>query len=496
MNKKILDCGSYPVDFSALIEVLDEHYIFYVQGSDGRLTYVSPSLTRVLGYSQEEFLQDYTTDMTDSPINTLAIEYTQRALAGEAQPPYEVECYAKNGEKRIFEVMEAPVWDTYHLRYSIYGISRDITEAKKAAEKMANNDALLREAERIAHIGSWYLDISTGSLVWSDEVYRIFEVKPEDFGPSYKAFLYLVHPEDREMVEACYKASVRMREPYRVKHRLLMSDGRVKYVSERGENHYDAEGRHLGSTGTVQDITESRLLEMENEKKQKMLFQQSKMAQMGEMLGNIAHQWRQPLSNINSIVLDIDTVYACNRLTKEYLSERLDKIEALTAYMSETITGFQNYFDPRKTKEHFSSCEAVDTAIKLFEADLLQKRIEVIFRNRVKYEIYGYKKEFIQVLLVFLSNAKDALCASSSPAPRIEINCHKANGRFSIDVSDNGGGIAEEHLQRIFEPYFSTKEEDGRGIGLYMAKMIVENSMGGELNVHSADGRTVFTISL
>jgi C4-dicarboxylate-specific signal transduction histidine kinase len=319
-------------------------------------------------------------------------------------------------------------------------------------------------------------------------------VDPADFKPSYETFLNLIHPRDREAVEAVYKASIKKKEPYHIKHRLLMDGDRVKYVYERGENHFNAQGEMIGSTGTVQDITESKLLEMENEKKQKMLFQQSKMAQMGEMLGNIAHQWRQPLSHINSVVLDIDMAYEQKKLTKAYLAEKLDKIEELTTYMSDTISGFQNYFDPRKTKERFSSCEAVGTAIKLFETGLAHKSINMVFHDSEKYEIYGHKKEFVQVLLVLFNNAKDAFYESRPPEPTIEIRCRSAEGRLIMKIKDNGGGIEEGNLQRIFEPYFSTKEEDGRGVGLYMAKMIVENRMGGEIDVQSSAGHTVFTI--
>jgi PAS domain S-box-containing protein len=135
------------------------------------------------------------------------------------------------------------------------GTITDVTEARRAQEAARLNAARLNEAQRIAKIGSWELDLVTNALTWSDEVFRIFEIDPERFGASYEAFLAAVHPEDRELVDATYKRSLETREPYAVVHRLLMPDGRVKHVHERGQSFYDERGNAVRSIGTVQDIS-------------------------------------------------------------------------------------------------------------------------------------------------------------------------------------------------------------------------------------------------
>lgn len=134
------------------------------------------------------------------------------------------------------------------------------------AEKRAETERSLKEAQRIAHIGNWHFDPGRDRLTWSDEIYRIFEVTPENFDASYEAFLEVVHPDDRDEVAKSFSYSLEHRQPYELTHRLLMADGRVKYVHVRGESQYGAESAPLGTVGTVQDVTERVLLEQELER--------------------------------------------------------------------------------------------------------------------------------------------------------------------------------------------------------------------------------------
>lgn len=135
-------------------------------------------------------------------------------------------------------------------------VHRDITEHKRAEERLRRSEELLQGSQHIAHVGSWELDIVSNKLVWSDEIYRIFEIDPDKFDASYEAFLKAVHPEDREMVSRAYTDSIENREPYDIVHRLLLPDGRVKFVHERCETFYDSTGNPVRSIGAVQDITE------------------------------------------------------------------------------------------------------------------------------------------------------------------------------------------------------------------------------------------------
>lgn len=139
------------------------------------------------------------------------------------------------------------------------GRARALKLAQDMTSELRESGELLKNAQRMAHIGSWELDIATNALTWSDEIYRIFEINPASFGASYEAFLNAIHPEDRDRVNSTFSDSVHNHIPYSIEHRLLFPDGRIKFVHEKGETFYDEEGLALRSMGTVQDITEQKI---------------------------------------------------------------------------------------------------------------------------------------------------------------------------------------------------------------------------------------------
>lgn len=163
-------------------------------------------------------------------------------------------------EIRYYHSIKVAVRDTNGATYGLCGISTDISERKKAEDALRKTALLLNEAQRIAHLGHWELDLRTNTLFWSEEIYRIFEIDPTMFGASYEAFLQAIHPDDREFVNTAYTNSLKTRSPYSIDHRLLLSGGRVKYVHEQCETHYEHD-TPVRSLGTVQDITGQKLVE-------------------------------------------------------------------------------------------------------------------------------------------------------------------------------------------------------------------------------------------
>lgn len=230
---------------------------------------------------------------------------------------------------------------------------------------------------------------------------------------------------------------------------------------------------------------------------EKLLVQQSKLAAMGNMLGNIAHQWRQPLSEINAILMEVEAISRYGTLEKEHLLGSIKACYDVTEHMSQTIIDFQAFFRPSKSKELFSVAEACKSATAIINASLKFHTIELVFTINEDSQIYGYKSEFAHAILNVLSNAKDVLTERKIPHPRIGVKIQTGKLYTLIRIEDNGGGIAQEHLEKVFEPYFTTKHaKRGTGIGLYMTKMIIEDNMQGIISAQNYANGALFTIKV
>jgi len=226
-----------------------------------------------------------------------------------------------------------------------------------------------------------------------------------------------------------------------------------------------------------------------NRQKDHLMFQQSRLASMGEMIGNIAHQWRQPLSSLSAIIQNIRHKAKRDKLTVDFLNKITDDALNIASQMSETIDDFRNFFEPSRSKERFNVNEALHDTLDLLKATLRNKNITIINSAKDNIDILGYRNELSQTILNIFSNAKDALIEKAEqegnfiPVIMTEIAIAQNNRHVQMTIRDNGGGIPNEIISRIFEPYFTTKEgKKGTGIGLYMSKQIIETNMNGRLS--------------
>ena len=241
-----------------------------------------------------------------------------------------------------------------------------------------------------------------------------------------------------------------------------------------------------------------RIVNKEHREQETLLIRQSKLASMGEMISLIAHQWRQPLSAINGVVLELDIDYRKKKLHPERLERHLDEIEKITAYLSRTIHDFTSFFAINKESISFFVEDTITQAINLTTISSY-KNIEIICNKREKIELVGFKSELIQSLLVLLNNAIFACAKKSSEKFKGEIiiNSYRLKNHVYISVSDNAGGIPKENLKKIFDPYFTTKEKSGgTGLGLYILKLIVEDSMNGKILVGNGSRGAIFTLKI
>ena len=248
-----------------------------------------------------------------------------------------------------------------------------------------------------------------------------------------------------------------------IKHTCL---GQEKFIKLNGKK---------VKLSTIIDITELKA-------KDKLLFQQSKMASMGEMIGNIAHQWRQPLSVISTCASGIKFEKEFNQISDERLYESLDLIVENTQYLSKTIDDFRNFFKADKIIEDFCINESILRVLKLLKSSIQNHNIQVETHLNGDLIINGYPNEFLQVLVNIINNAKDALMTQDINARFMNIKTFIKNKRCVIEVNDNGGGVDETIVSKIFDPYFTTKHKSqGTGIGLYMSHQIVVEHMKGSI---------------
>ena len=219
-----------------------------------------------------------------------------------------------------------------------------------------------------------------------------------------------------------------------------------------------------------------------SKEEQSLLQQQAKMAAMGEMIGNIAHQWRQPLNALSALNVGLSMKHRQGKLDDEVMQKFKEKSNTIIQNMSDTIEDFKNFFEPTKIQDTFEIHEAIAGAVRFVSDAYNEHSIKVSVQKEEKIDIKSYKNELMQVLLNIFNNTKDAVVDNGVKNPTLKITTSQNETQVFIGIQDNAGGVTAEVLERMYEPYFTTKfESHGTGIGLYMSKMIIENSMKGTL---------------
>ena len=256
--------------------------------------------------------------------------------------------------------------------------------------------------------------------------------------------------------------------------------------------------RHLSIKKINRELTHKMQEELKkSQDKDRIIFQQNKLAAMGEMIENIAHQWRQPLSQVNSSVLVLDGLLEQKNIHDTQIESKLQEIESLTLYMSTTIDDFKNFFSPTKKQEIFVLNDIIAKSAAIIESTLKHHNILLQLPEQNDITLTGYPNELQQAILVILNNAKDVLVIRKTANAKITISVQKEHEYLTLIICDNAGGINENIINKIFDSYFSTKKsEQAMGIGLYISKIIIETNMKGTLNVHNSSKGACFTITL
>ncbi len=394
---------------------------------------------------------------------------------------------------------------TEHLQFNYEDLERQV-EQRTADIRLAMEQ--LNDAQHIAQIGSWELDLTNNLLVWSDEIYRLFEIDKDRFSATYEAFLNAVHPEDSNAVNAAYKRSLETQKPYEITHRLLMPDGRVKYVTERCVSYFDAEGKPLRSAGTVQDVTELKQAELAlkqlNEELEQRVQQRTDLLQhakeeadrannaKSEFLSRMSHELRTPMNAIMGFAQllesDRETPLTPDQAdnVREISHAGLHLLELINEVLdlARIETGrIELSLEPVEMRSLIGECKALLLPLSS------ERGIELTLKIDGTGTVQADRLRLRQILLNLLSNAVKYNCDKGS----VHISCQPvAEDKVRISVRDSGRGIGAEALPRLFKPFERIESAydgiEGAGIGLALTKRLVE-AMSGSIGVESVVGQ-------
>jgi PAS domain S-box-containing protein len=418
----------------------------------------------------------------------------------------------------------------------------EIDQRRIMAEMLEESEARYRVVADFSHDWDYWVGADRTYKYISPYCKQVSGYDRADFYRDPKLLSRIIHPDDRELFRShVHEVFEGTGNPAPIDFRIITADGRVRWIGHVCRRIVGAGEISLGQRASNRDITDrkrteselfekSRLLEREvserkmiqevlAEKKQELemlnlaleqrisetvtemrqkdqvMISQSRLAAMGEMIGNIAHQWRQPLNTLGLVLANINDAYRFNELNDEFMKKSLSDCNRMIRKMSSTINDFSNFFRPDKESVAFSVRSQINEAMTLVEAGFIEKNITINLDGSNDFTVFGFPNEYSQVIVNLLVNAKDAILHSDVKKGRIAICLNSGDGRGSVTVSDNGGGIPPDILDKIFEPYYSTKSM-GTGIGLYMSKMIIERNMNGSLSAQNTCEGAAFTVSM
>jgi len=359
---------------------------------------------------------------------------------------------------------------------------------ERISKKLAAKNDTLRVIQDMSNLASWELDLNTLKISWSSTSYKIFNMDPKNGPPTYSEFLDMILPEDRKKLISTQK-QLEDGKIHSIEIQIKRNDDKILTLLESGKLIFE-NNQPIKIVGTTLDITEIRMRDA-------ILVQQSKSAQMGEMINMIAHQWRQPLNAISSASIKLGIQSDMDILTKDEISKTVNFIEEMTQKMSQTINDFMEFNKPTNKKEHINFNEIVQDILKIMGTQLTNHNIILETSIEAEPKIFTYKKELEHVLINLIANARDALEEHNDIEKKIAISVYRKDTHCIIKVSDNAGGLDDNVIDRIFDPYFTTKDSNkGTGLGLYMSKKILKEHLGGDIFVRNHKAGAEFTIML
>lgn len=523
----------------------------FVKDREHRLVLVNDAECTLAGRSREDLIGR--TDYDFFPKDQVDVFWQKDEIVFETgqENINEEEITDAQGRKRVVVTKKTLYQDLLGNRY-IVGIIRDITELKqteqalrtlneelesrveaRTSELASLNTDLLREiderrqTEQRLALMSFALDNVGEAAYLVDEQSRFRYVNEEasralgygrgelltmsvaDIDPFYPLETWSGVWRDLKLqspvtLETEHRTIHGTRFPVEINLNYIEFDGHCYFmaltrdITERKRAEQELRSRQQ-KLEELNDTLEKRVEEelATNRAKDLLLIQQNRQAALGEMIDHIAHQWKQPINSVSLIVQDLESAWACDELTGEYLREAVHQTMDILDHMSQTIEVFRNFYQPDKERTAFGIGVAIDAALTFIMPSLSFHAIVVECEADHGLSAVGYHKEYSQVLLNILGNARNALIERKAADPMIRIRAFAEQGKAVVTITDNAGGIPEMILEKIFDLYVTTRRAlGGSGIGLYMSKNIIEKNMGGTLSVRNVQGGAQFSIEI
>ncbi len=350
-----------------------------------------------------------------------------------------------------------------------------------AYKKPTANDQVRQKLSYFKYFKEWKWVIAVG--IYVDDIEKEISVKKDDLKSRVKKQVA------QNVVLFLMFLSIAILFSFAISKKI--EDVLKEYENKVSQNAKELEELNKNLENRIKEAIER------NRENEQLLVQKSKFISLGEMISNIAHQWRQPLSELSSILMFIKIKYKMGSLDEKLAEEKFVEANKVIDFMSHTIDDFRNFFMPKKEKEEFLLMKVVESVMTIVSSTLQNNNIELFFEIPEDIKLKTYLNEYTQVILNIIKNAQDVLIEKKIENPFIKISAKEEGEYIVLCIEDNGGGITVEPKGKIFEPYFTTKDDsNGTGIGLYMSKIIVDKNMKGKLRVRNTKNGAKFAVSI
>jgi PAS domain S-box-containing protein len=489
----------------------------YTFGMDGKFIYVNPAMEEITGYSKKELNEMKFWELVHPDFRELVKKRGMNRLQGKNEvSSYTFKIKRKDGNSSWIEIANTKT--SLGGKQIVLGTGNDISERKQALQNLTTSEEKYRNLIETMEEGVLVVDAEENVTFANPAAARIFETTTQvmlqsnfrDF-TSKKTYEKLLEYTERRRQGKIDKYEF---EVITAKNNNKILQTKATPLIHNGEYH--------GSFGVMIDVTERYKYEKELEKKNRelkklkdslqqevkravaevrdkdhMLMKQSRQTALGDMLSNIAHQWRQPLAAVAAIIQNFDDAYEEGEMDAAYLDNNIDKVLDIITGLSNTIDHFRSFFKPNKQKNKFNVCQVLNKLLKFTKETMREADIKIKTNLQQDCYVYAYENEFSQVVMNILLNARDIFQERQIDKREIIINVYKKSTEIVIEIVDNAGGIEPDILDRIFDPYFSTKKTgQDTGLGLYMAKMIIEQNLEGSLAAANWENGAKFIISV